>query len=218
LDRPRVLVIARTPQVQEALAALISSSSTLALSDSVLEDASDLFVELNAADVALCETDAGQAAPDLSLLSALPVVVLLSPWDNAEARALLDLGAAAVLPREAPARQIEAAIHAVASDLIVIDRRSASKPSDRSLLDAPIEVSDTSGEGESFNAEEHLTPRELEILELLAGGLGNKAVAAQLSISEHTVKFHVGSILGKLGATSRGAAIATAIRKGWLMV
>jgi DNA-binding NarL/FixJ family response regulator len=219
LDRLRVLVVAGTPQVQEALAALILSSSTLELGDSVLvEDASDPLIEYDAADVTLWEIDTEQVAQPPSLWNALPLVIFLTPWHDAQARELLDLGAAAVLPRDAPPRQIEAAIHAAAADLIVVDRLSTAKPSDRSPFDAPIEVSELPDDGESLGVVEHLTPRELEILEMLAQGLGNKAVAARLSISEHTVKFHVGSILGKLGAASRGAAIATAIRRGWLMV
>lgn len=59
-----------------------------------------------------------------------------------------------------------------------------------------------------------LTPRELETLLLLADGLPNKTIAFRLSISEHTVKFHVNSILGKLGAQSRTEALTSATRMG----
>ncbi len=63
-------------------------------------------------------------------------------------------------------------------------------------------------------AGEALTPREVEVLRLLAQGLPSKAIASQLRISEHTVKFHVGSIMGKLGAASRTEAVTLAIRRG----
>jgi DNA-binding NarL/FixJ family response regulator len=61
---------------------------------------------------------------------------------------------------------------------------------------------------------EPLTPREREVLALLAKGLPNKEIAARLFITERTVKFHVGSILGKLGAHNRTEAVAVATRRG----
>jgi DNA-binding NarL/FixJ family response regulator len=66
--------------------------------------------------------------------------------------------------------------------------------------------------------EEPLTPRELEVLQLLAEGLPNKAIAEQLGISDQTVKFHVASISGKLGATNRTAVVRKALRRGLISV
>ena len=63
-------------------------------------------------------------------------------------------------------------------------------------------------------AEIELTPRELDVLALLAEGASNKAIARQLGISVHTAKFHVGSILDKLDATGRTDAVAHAARRG----
>ena len=62
--------------------------------------------------------------------------------------------------------------------------------------------------------EEPLTPREVEVLELLAEGLPNKAIAERLRISDQTVKFHVASISGKLGAANRTDAVRRAVRRG----
>ena len=62
--------------------------------------------------------------------------------------------------------------------------------------------------------DEPLTPREIEVLELLAEGLPNKAIAARLRISDQTVKFHVSSISGKLGARNRTDAVRRAVRRG----
>jgi len=66
--------------------------------------------------------------------------------------------------------------------------------------------------GETF--EEPLTSREIEVLELLAEGLSNKAIAGRLGISDQTVKFHVAAICGKLGAVNRTDAVRRAIRRG----
>ena len=62
--------------------------------------------------------------------------------------------------------------------------------------------------------EEALTPREIQVLELLAEGLANKAIAERLSISDQTVKFHVAAILGKLGVANRTEAVRVAVRRG----
>ena len=65
---------------------------------------------------------------------------------------------------------------------------------------------------------EPLTPREVEVLGMLAEGQSNKAIAHRLGISEHTVKFHVTSIMGKLDAGSRTEAVTRGIRQGLIML
>ena len=62
--------------------------------------------------------------------------------------------------------------------------------------------------------DEDLTPREIEVLELLAEGLPNKPIGVRLKISDQTVKFHVASIIGKLGASNRTDAVRLAVRRG----
>ena len=68
--------------------------------------------------------------------------------------------------------------------------------------------------GESPRLVEPLTRREHEVLVLLADGLRNREIAARLAVSEHTVKFHLASIFGKLGASSRTEAVSRALRLG----
>ena len=92
--------------------------------------------------------------------------------------------------------------------------RAADLDVDAVLLDPARpsnEAADSSGDADF---EEPLTPREVEVLELLAEGLANKAIAARLDISDQTVKFHVASISGKLGAANRTDAVRRAVRRG----
>jgi two-component system, NarL family, nitrate/nitrite response regulator NarL len=63
-----------------------------------------------------------------------------------------------------------------------------------------------------------LTPRETEVLNLMAEGLSNKLIADRLKISDHTAKFHVNAVLGKLGAETRTEAVVLAARRGLLML
>jgi DNA-binding NarL/FixJ family response regulator len=69
-------------------------------------------------------------------------------------------------------------------------------------------------EDEGRTLEEPLTPREVQVLELLAEGLPNKSIAERLGISDQTVKFHVASIMGKLGASNRIETVRRAVRRG----
>lgn len=73
-------------------------------------------------------------------------------------------------------------------------------------------------DGEEGWIEEALTPREIEVLELLGEGLPNKTIAGRLGISDQTVKFHVASILGKLGASNRTDAVRRALQRGLISV
>lgn len=80
---------------------------------------------------------------------------------------------------------------------------------------ADVTVVATSGSAPaSDNNDATLTPRELEVLALMAEGASNKSIARRLGISVHTAKFHVGSLLDKLDATGRTDAVAQAVRQG----
>ncbi len=105
-----------------------------------------------------------------------------------------------VLQRAADADTLSAAVLAVSRGLRVLDG-AFSEAAPRTLPDALVEP---------------LTPRELEVLALLADGLSNRRVAKRLDISEHTVKFHVNAILLKLDADTRTAAVVKAARLGLL--
>ena len=118
-------------------------------------------------------------------------------------------GARAVLPRAATADEIVAAVEAAAVGLVVLhaDILATLLPAQSSLsrtLPAP--------------PAQALTPREIEVLNMLAEGLGNKAIAPRLGITEHTVKAHVASIFAKLGASSRTEAVTLGARLGVIML
>lgn len=112
-------------------------------------------------------------------------------------------GARVLLPRRVEAETLMAALTAARHDLVVLDPAFA-----RSALHLP----------ERPQPAEPLTPREHQVLQLLTEGLSNKQIAARLSISVHTVKFHVNAILSKLGVHSRTEAVAQAARSGWILL
>jgi DNA-binding NarL/FixJ family response regulator len=91
------------------------------------------------------------------------------------------------------------------------DARAAGMPADALLKAIPVDVDDDEESGP-----ERLTTREIEVLQLLADGLPNKSIASRLGISDQTVKFHVSSIYGKLGAANRTDAVRRAVRRGLL--
>jgi DNA-binding NarL/FixJ family response regulator len=92
------------------------------------------------------------------------------------------------------------------------DSLAAARASDADS-DAILITPDVSDVDED-EVDERLTPREVQVLELLAEGLPNKAIAVKLQISDQTVKFHVSSISGKLGAKNRTDAVRRAVRRG----
>lgn len=119
------------------------------------------------------------------------------------------------LLREADTPQIVGAVRAAAEGLVVLDRslRLPAPPpaTPTPALPAPRPLlADVPGE--------NLTPREVEVLQLMAQGLPNKQIAAKLRISLHTAKFHVAQILGKLGATSRTEAVTLGARRGYVVL
>ncbi len=130
------------------------------------------------------------------------VLLLSGDPDEGFAREALQTGVRGYLLRDVSPEEIVEAVRAVSQGFTVLHPATT-----RALLARPA-AQPATGAGEPLSA------RELEVLRLLAQGLPSKSIAARLQISEHTVKFHVGSILGKLGAASRTEAVSTAIRRG----
>jgi NarL family two-component system response regulator YdfI len=132
----------------------------------------------------------------LELLDLTPVVLLNPEPDSGLFLSIRRAGIGGLLQSNASSEQVVQAIKSVAAGLTVFD---------------PVFVLAPSEEDSSV---EHLTARESEVLRLLADGLGNKDIAQRLNISEHTIKFHIRSILGKLGAASRTEAVTRGLRSG----
>lgn len=141
------------------------------------------------------------------------VVVLVEPASLPASSVALREGVRAVLPNDVSPEQLVAALQAAASGLLVLHpAQAAAQVATNGFSPAPARTRELN------ELAEPLTPRESEVLQMLASGLGNKEIAAKLAISEHTVKFHVASILGKLGAATRTEAVSIGIRRGLVLL
>ena len=115
----------------------------------------------------------------------------------------LRAGVRGILPGEVDGNQLSAAIWAIAQGLVV-------------LYPSELRMSRQTDVDEIMV--EPLTPREREVLQMLGQGKSNKEIAARLKISEHTAKFHVASVLGKLGAATRAEAVSVGMRRGLILL
>ena len=162
------------------------------------------------ADLAQADTQLFSAASDLERAGIGVVVLIDEPSVGWTARAL-QAGVRAILPRESSENEIVSAVLAADRGLILLDpeltKELASQT--RTVTSTPENTADRL---------EELTPREVEVLRLMAEGFGNKQIAARLGISDHTVKFHISSILAKLSVSSRTEAVTQGIRMGLIVV
>jgi len=208
----RVLLIAAPGVLRERLEESLESPDFAVIGRA--DEPESLDDELAAdADVLLVD---GTSVPLDSLLESLQelrlpqtakLVLLVDQASPASVNRAIRAGIRAILPEQIESEQLIAALQAVARDLLVIHptemqttRSSQASPSDFVELVEP------------------LTARERDVLQMLSEGLGNKEIAARLSISEHTVKFHVASILSKLGASTRTEAVSIALRRGLILL
>jgi DNA-binding NarL/FixJ family response regulator len=143
------------------------------------------------------------SAPLDQLESGPPVVLLGEPAWTVEA---LRHNVRAMLPPDAPSGEIVAAIHAAANGLAAVD------PHEIEMWLGGSAATPVSTETAT------LTPREREVLQMMAEGAANKIIAWKLNISEHTAKFHVASILSKLNAGTRAEAVALGIKRGLILL
>ncbi len=208
----RVLIVSGSPLARNGLEALIQPMADLTVAGSGAPTDAASLVSQRQPDVVVFDAGAGDPddlVPVADLSSAqpgLPIVVLALETD-AQAAAL-NLGAAALLPSSVEAEALRAAILSAAQGLVTIARADLAallrqEAGSRAAVPSMVEA---------------LTSRELEVLQLLARGLTNRRIAERLGVSEHTIKFHVAAVLGKLDARTRAEAVARAIRLGLLPV
>jgi DNA-binding NarL/FixJ family response regulator len=208
----RVLIKASSPIAKAGLESLLQAHSGLRLAEESSVDGRGMAAH-SPPDVLLVEAitladPAARQAMDWAGAGGPVVMLVRNPAAEAVAEALRT-GVKAVLSSGRSGAEIVAAIEAAAAGLVVLDA-----PGLETVLRAPSAVLS----GGSAALVETLTPRELQVLQLLASGLGNKEIASRLEISEHTVKFHVAAIMGKLGAGSRTEAVTLGIRHGLIMI
>ena len=209
----RVLIGARSEVVRAGLTSLLTADprfqvvGTFSIDD--LTRVEDLQPE-----IVLLDLD---SPSDESLLAAIQSggalvnssLMILTEDPESLAVDVLGSGLRAILPRYATPEEIIAAIQAAATGLVALhpdifdSMLSRIRPGQQSELDPSGQI---------------LTPREIEVLRMIAEGLGNKEIASKLSISDHTVKFHISSIFAKLGATNLAEAVTLGIRHGLIMV
>ena len=207
-DELRVLIVADDPLARAGLATLLTDQAGCLVVGQVAGQ-TDWSAQLDVYQPDAILWDLGwspdetlEQVADLAELS-LPIVALLS--DESYVLEAWGAGIRGLLLRNVNAESLLASLAAIAQGLVLLDPYLA-----RALVPTMVP--------ESLELIEDLTPRELEVLGLLAEGLPNKAIARKLNISDHTVKFHVNAILSKLGAQSRTEAVVRATRLGLILL
>ena len=187
-------IVAQSPLVRSGLAAILGGSPNLR----VVAEATPAEAQVLPArgvDLVVCDVPDGAEA-------------------GADPMKLFHAGARGVLRRDAPADQLSAASVAVASGLCTIDESLIAELVSPASAPRQVPVVETTPPLVPVE----LTPREHQVLELVAEGLSNKLIGLRLDISEHTAKFHVNSLLEKLEADTRTDAVVRAARRGLLML
>jgi DNA-binding NarL/FixJ family response regulator len=198
----RVFVAAPTAALRLALRARLDGPGMAVVGDGPTPDGAPADVDVvvvGNAEHLLVSCDA------LTEVGARAVVALADHEGPVRALRGLGLRGWALVSRDASVAELRAATTAAAQGFTVLPATVAAR-----LLPAGIPVSDA----EPKEPLEPLTPREREVLELLAHGLSNRQIAERLGISEHTAKFHVAAVSGKLGAASRTEAVSRGVRRG----
>ena len=209
----RVLIGARSEVVRAGLTSLLTADprfqvvGTFSIDD--LTRVEDLQPEVVLLDLDSPSDESLSAAIQSGGALINSSLVILTEDPESLAVDVLGSGLRAILPRYATPEEIIAAIQAAATGLVALhpdifdSMLSRIHPGQQSELDPLGQI---------------LTPREIEVLRMIAEGLGNKEIASKLSISDHTVKFHISSIFAKLGASNRAEAVTLGIRHGLIMV
>ena len=211
----RVFIVAASPLIRAGLqSALADARFEIAGAAADFDSVSGQLIEAEPEAVLIqtvadAQEDLLTAIEDSEVCRDFAVVVLSEQakpeWHAKAIRA----GVRAFLPQDVTPEQLRGALEAVVAGLVVLH------PTE---LESVLPAAPNSSSAPVQELLEPLTPREREVLQLLAAGLVNKEIATRLSISEHTVKFHVASILGKLGVSTRTEAVFAGIRRGLVLL
>jgi DNA-binding NarL/FixJ family response regulator len=200
----RVFVIGDDPLARAGIVGLLHADAGVAVAGQA-DGTQEGVEQARRAAAEVIVWDLGLAAASLDRLAehagSLPPVVALISDEDAAAEAW-NAGARGLLRRDIDGMRLVAAALATARGLTVLDFPPAALAA--TAVPSP--------------GDDSLTPREAEVLALMAEGLPNKAIAARLGVTEHTAKFHVNAILRKLGAQSRTEAVVLATRRGLLLL
>ena len=210
-ERIQVLVVADNLLARAGLAALLDTQDTVEVVGQATGDNLLDMLELTQADVILYDMG-WRVADALHSLAALarqetPIVVLIADENDAQTvmGGLASFAWYGLLLNENDPELLQMALQATVAGLLVIDP-------------ALSDILATNNNSTSETLPEALTPRENDVLQLLAQGMTNKAIALQLGITDHTVKFHVNAIMTKMGAQSRTEAVVIATRAGLIIL
>lgn len=203
----RVVVCVSSASVKARIEKLLRPFSDIQIVDEPSDDDdADALLADSQPDVILADSgDDPEELPEAFALNVPTILLVRDPGD--QAAAAFSRNVRGVLPDDLNGSQLAAAIEAVAAGLGVFDPDGVEQfPSANPVSHAPAQLP------------EPLTPREIEVLRAMAEGLANKEIAARLAISENTIKFHVASVMGKLGAASRTEAVMLGIRHGLVLI
>ncbi|MBD2070092.1 response regulator transcription factor [Leptolyngbya sp. FACHB-671] len=209
----RVLIVTRSLIMQAGLEAMLVREPTIQVVGRTVDLTTlEQFFRSQQTDVVVLEF-ALLTDTNLEMLTSqeeVAIALLVTPTEAYSATALLKSGVRAILPLDITTDEMILTVEAIAAGLVVLH------PDVSDVLLQELPESNEPVHSEDLDAP--LTPREVEVLQLLATGLGNKAIARQLNISEHTVKFHISSIFSKLNASSRTEAVTLGMRQGLIFI
>jgi two-component system, NarL family, response regulator YdfI len=186
------------------------ASGEEALVDRVQESQPDaVLVDAGAIDELSAEETVWEKLFAVSGANPIAIVLLTDNFDRDRVAEALAGGVRGILPRSATGEEIASAIEAAAAGLIVLHP---------DILDALLPIEPAISRTLPVAPLQALSPREIEVLRMLAEGSANKSIAKKLNISEHTVKFHVSSIFQKLNASTRTEAVTVGARMGLILL
>lgn len=193
----RIIVVAASPVIGMGLSAMLEDNPKFI----VVKSVSDIDeIEEQQADVILL--DWNQNDYESIKQQFIPAtIILVDEFEDFNLTTILAAGVKGILPQTSMESEIIAAVEAVVSGLVVVHPQVVNNQ--QLLKETNLQI---------------LTPREIEVLQMLTNGMSNKAVAQKLHISEHTVKFHISSIFQKLDVSTRTEAVAVGVRLGLIML